>query len=384
MEQPEERIVVEEMEDDSAHRPPSPIAPPPPDLNGAILPPPIAEYEKHWDPDHEAWYFMATSTGESYWALDGEGDDGLWMEVFDEETNYKYYLHSVTGETQWAEEDESSTSLTVWDELKDPITGEHYYYSNVNHTAQWTPPQWIDYIDSETNTIYYFHLETQAAVWEKPEDFVENAVDDTETYEFGGENGYIAPDASTIVNESVDGNLMPPPPPTTPSTPSTSSTSHIPIHQTNLVEETINNPPPPPNLPSPPAQRVEGAPRPVVSRITPIPPLPSHIEGCAIVPEKRSMERYEEVPVQCSLSKRPRGRQPNVSSSSSSSSSLSPSHDIPPETPVVGGDGGGGFMRNKDGNSMIIEANQDEVSNEFKQDSDEVESDFMDAEDIGS
>jgi hypothetical protein len=70
-----------------------------------------------WDPD-------------SYWALDGDGDDGLWMEVYDEATHYKYYLHSVTGETQWAAE-EASAGLTVWEELMDPITGEHYYYSNV-------------------------------------------------------------------------------------------------------------------------------------------------------------------------------------------------------------------------------------------------------------
>jgi len=69
---------------------------------------------------------------DSYWALDGDGDDGLWMEVYDEATHYKYYLHSVTGETQWAAE-EASAGLTVWEELMDPITGEHYYYSNVGN-----------------------------------------------------------------------------------------------------------------------------------------------------------------------------------------------------------------------------------------------------------
>lgn len=124
----ERDIVMEEIEDDSA------LPPAPSDDNadnGASLPPTVAEYEKHWDPNHESWYFMNTHTNESYWCAEHfEGDDGLWMEVFDETTNYKYYLHSQTGETQWAEEEESP-GLTVWEELIDPITGEHYYFSNV-------------------------------------------------------------------------------------------------------------------------------------------------------------------------------------------------------------------------------------------------------------
>lgn len=122
-----EEMEVQDMEDDSAPLPPTPSQD-----NGAapVLPPSVNEYEKHWDPEHESWYFMHIASGESFWALQGEGEDGLWMEVYDEATHYKYYLHSVTGETQWAEEEES-LGLTVWEELKDPITMENYYYSNV-------------------------------------------------------------------------------------------------------------------------------------------------------------------------------------------------------------------------------------------------------------
>jgi len=49
---------VEDMEDDAA------LPPPPSQGNEGILPPPVAEFEKHWDPVHESWYFMSTSTGE--------------------------------------------------------------------------------------------------------------------------------------------------------------------------------------------------------------------------------------------------------------------------------------------------------------------------------
>jgi hypothetical protein len=51
---------VEDMEDDSA------LPPPPSQVNEGILPPPVAEFEKHWDPVHESWYFMSTSTGERF------------------------------------------------------------------------------------------------------------------------------------------------------------------------------------------------------------------------------------------------------------------------------------------------------------------------------
>ena len=48
---------------------------------------------------------------------------------------------------QWPDDSEP---LTVWEELKCPITQQHYYFSNVSQSAQWEPPRWVDYIDPDS------------------------------------------------------------------------------------------------------------------------------------------------------------------------------------------------------------------------------------------
>ena len=60
----------------------------------------------------------------------------LLHQVLDEDSGWRYHLHAVTGETRWAEDesegDVEAAPATVWEELKDPVTGLHYYYSNSN------------------------------------------------------------------------------------------------------------------------------------------------------------------------------------------------------------------------------------------------------------
>jgi len=48
----------------------------------------------------------------------------------------------------------------MWEELKDPITHNHYWHCLLNQTSQWEPPQWVDFMDEETGVIYYYHLES--------------------------------------------------------------------------------------------------------------------------------------------------------------------------------------------------------------------------------
>jgi len=99
------------------------------------------------------------------------------MEVLDPDSQCIFHRHSLTGETKWPADEQSRT---VWEELKDPLTGQHYYYSNANKASQWNPPEWIDYVDPETRIPYYFHVATGESVWERPSGFVEHAVDDGE------------------------------------------------------------------------------------------------------------------------------------------------------------------------------------------------------------
>jgi len=94
----------------------------------------------------------------------------------DEASQYYYYLHAETGESIWAEEAtgvsaDGSTSVTdkgyftsvvsavAWEELTDPLSGWSYYYSHVNGVSQWAPPAWMDYVDADSGSVYYLHLE---------------------------------------------------------------------------------------------------------------------------------------------------------------------------------------------------------------------------------
>lgn len=97
-------------------------------------------------------------------------------QVLDEATQYYYYLHAETGESIWAEEaseviadgsaaatdegyDTSAAPALVWEETTDPLSGWTYYYSHANGVSQWAPPAWMDYVDAESGSVYYLHLE---------------------------------------------------------------------------------------------------------------------------------------------------------------------------------------------------------------------------------
>jgi hypothetical protein len=85
------------------------------------------DYDRRFDVATESEYFLQRSTGDSFWAV---ANGSPWMEVLDDASQCRYHLHSETGETKW-EQENAPPSPTVWEELKDPITGHHYYYSNV-------------------------------------------------------------------------------------------------------------------------------------------------------------------------------------------------------------------------------------------------------------
>jgi len=123
-----------------------------------------AEYELKYDESSEAYYYLAASSGASYWAL--ADPYGAWMEMRDEASGAMYHLHSETGETKWAEEGSevgedgkgaASPPQTVWEEMRDPITGYHYYFSNASGTSQWGPPAWMDFVDPDSGVVYYLH-----------------------------------------------------------------------------------------------------------------------------------------------------------------------------------------------------------------------------------
>ena len=91
------------------------------------------------------------------------------MEVEDPSTGCTYLEHSKSGDTRW----KKAENGTVWEEMKDPITQKHYYYSNAAGDSQWIAPLWLDYIDDETGCLYYFNTKTEESAWTKPEGFTD-------------------------------------------------------------------------------------------------------------------------------------------------------------------------------------------------------------------
>lgn len=140
--------------------------------NGGVSDSEVLEYRRRFDPTTNSWYFVSSTTGESWWAVQDALD---WMEVLDPDSQCVYHRHSLTGDTKWPADEQSRT---VWEELKDPLTNQHYYYSNANKASQWNPPPWIDYVDPETRIPYYFNVASGESVWQRPAGFVEAAVDD--------------------------------------------------------------------------------------------------------------------------------------------------------------------------------------------------------------
>mmetsp|Transcript_25895 Transcript_25895/g.33492 ORF Transcript_25895/g.33492 Transcript_25895/m.33492 type:complete len:501 (+) Transcript_25895:564-2066(+) len=157
---------------------------------------PAEEWEKHWDEDSGFFYFLNPGTGESRWEPPGETE---WFEAKDTDSGFTYLMNPLTGESKWkdpngeleennsvlsdysfvtTEETSLGESLTIWEELKDPLTGVHYYYSNVSQSSQWEPPVWMDYICPETGAAYYCNTKTQESVWDRPKDFYEEARED--------------------------------------------------------------------------------------------------------------------------------------------------------------------------------------------------------------
>lgn len=136
--------------------------------------PTAARYTQAWHAESSSWYHVCRDTGESFWAVPG---DEQWMEVLDEASQSIFHQHSITGETKWPEVG------TVWEELKDPLTQQHYFYSNVSHTAQWTQPLWVDYIEPDSGETYYYCAATGESSWERPAEFVEVAVEEPEPLE---------------------------------------------------------------------------------------------------------------------------------------------------------------------------------------------------------
>jgi hypothetical protein len=184
---------------------------------------------------------------------------------------------------------------------------------------------------------------------------------------------------------------MPPPPPgfTSP------SMLHGGANPSNAGEDSASS-----VLPSPPPLPRKEPTIQHVSRFTPVPPLPSSSgngshgggDNNNSTAEKRSMDRYEEVPVQLSLSKRPRGRLPTVSASSATSSSstasasLEPppvSHSTPqPSSPLVDPMFTPPLFENQQQRAQdnsVTTSGANMMMNEFK--SDDGEGEFMDAED---
>jgi len=174
-----------------------------------------AEFDRRWDDGQESYYFYHWTTGESYWPISADEDE-QWVEITDEASGYRYHMHAETHETYWAEDNErdwqggGEDAATTWEELKDPITGVHYYYSNVNGGSQWAPPPWVDYVDQESGTVYYLDTKSGESTWEIPEGFVDEAVNDTDTFSFPGQGrgtgdfgaSYGAPAAAEVL-ESV-------------------------------------------------------------------------------------------------------------------------------------------------------------------------------------
>lgn len=216
-------------------------------------------------------------------------------------------------------------------------------------------------------------------------------MDDTAFYEFGTvESGYAAPDASTVVNDTELSSaaataaataaanpsfgLMPPPPgPSTSPPPGVDGAlGHLQQVSTDTVSSLPSPPPVPRNEPS--VQHV--------SRFSPVPPVTATSDGVNIS-EKRSMDRYEEVPIHLSLSKRPRGRQPTASSSSVSSTSTSPPP-IPLSSPPASIPAipdpmftPPEFIQEQKNTKSAVET---DMMHDFKADQDDVE--FMDAENV--
>lgn len=96
--------------------------------------------------------------------------------------------------------------------------------------SQWAAPEWVDYLDGDSGSVYYLHLESGESCWEKPSAFVADAWDDSDQYDWSeatgevvanGEAGYGGGgEAWAHVAEpvaAVDAAL--PPPPLRPSAP---------------------------------------------------------------------------------------------------------------------------------------------------------------------
>jgi len=159
------------------------------------------EFKKKWDAKTKSWYYMSSATGDSYWAVP---EDEEWMEVLDEASQCIYHRHYSTGETKWPD---TSEPLTVWEELKCPITQQHYYFSNTSQSAQWEPPRWVDYVDPDSGEVYFYNAETDESVWERPDDFVEEATDEAGAEEEGQEVEMMMMDPVTSSRFTDQGEL---------------------------------------------------------------------------------------------------------------------------------------------------------------------------------
>jgi hypothetical protein len=89
----------------------------------------VSEFQLRFNADENRWFYASILTAECFWAL--EGDYKNWMVGTDEDTQRQFYRNATTGETRYDEPEEDRPLATVWEEYRDPISGRHYYYSNV-------------------------------------------------------------------------------------------------------------------------------------------------------------------------------------------------------------------------------------------------------------
>ena len=92
---------------------------------------------------HGSVYYCALATGVAQWEFPEEGQ--VWN------------IETTNSETIAVNQGTKEKCLaTVWEVYVDD-SDNRYFYNNLTKESTWTPPLWIDLIDTSSNTFLYFY-----------------------------------------------------------------------------------------------------------------------------------------------------------------------------------------------------------------------------------
>ena len=162
----------------------------------------FGDWEEHWDDASNAYYFVNSSTNETTWErpegfpevdegdvrntegekyVEGDSGDGdyvdaesseaeeegegreegeevVWEQHFDDDSELHYYVHPESGSTTWTR---PNRFMSAVEDLEDQVGG--------GEEEQGLPPNWVAVVDDDSGEIFYHNEVTDETSWEFPE-----------------------------------------------------------------------------------------------------------------------------------------------------------------------------------------------------------------------